>query len=459
MTIDEHIRLAQAVTLEEMLAAREERAARQMRMREAHPEGALVSFSLNIPGEYKAYPLACEAFRLGCALLERQLERAGIRVVAREVKEAHTGCECVWAVDGDAGGVKRVCVVIEEDHPLGRFFDFDVIGTDGEQLRGEEHGRGVRTCVVCGKPVWECSRARVHSAEELSRRVASALEEFFAREFADRVAAQATRALLYEVNVTPKPGLVDRDNNGAHGDMDIFTFIDSSVALTPFFRDVVLAGMRCGGNAEALLPRLRFPGVCAEDAMFAATGGVNTHKGLIFSLGILCAAAGVAKSAGKDFSTGNLLRICARIAAGVDGELRGGGAVTHGEIAFVKYGVTGARGEAARGFPDVRDCGAPALADLIARGAHPNDAGAAVILRLLAQVDDTNIVARAGMDALRAAQEKTSAALEECGGDVRKLLEFSKKLDAEFIATNISPGGCADLLALSFMLHFLQRLT
>ncbi len=465
MRVDDLIRATPPVTLDEMLAAREDRAERQRRMRAAHPGLPLVSFSLNIPGERKAYPLARDAFRLGCALLDRQLARAGLAARSRDLKEAHTGCELIAAVGGggggaDAGTVKKIVVAIEESHPLGRLFDFDVLDPDGVQLHREAHGGSVRACIVCGGSLWECARSRAHSAEELARRAAWMLYDHFSRAFADRVAARAARALLHEVSVTPKPGLVDRSNNGSHADMDMFTFIDGSAALTPFFRDMVLAGMEGGAAPERLLPRLRCSGQWAEDAMFAATGGVNTHKGLIFSLGILCAAIGVAGAGGVGFSAQALLDLCGRIAVGVEGELsRAGGtssSATHGERAFAAFGMTGVRGEAARGFPAVRDIGYPTLAKLLAAGVHVNDAGVVALLRLLACVDDTSIVARSDHATLCAVRERVAAALEQCGDDIERLLSFSRSLDAEFIAANLSAGGCADLLALSFMLVFME---
>lgn len=444
-----------------MLTAREERAARQQTMAAAHHGLPLVSFSLNIPGEHKNYPLAREAFHLGVSLLERQLRRANLSIAAQDTKEANTGCECIIAVGGGAAdAVKRIAVAIEENHPLGRLFDFDVIDTNGEQLRGEQYGRTIRRCIVCGKPVWECARSRAHPAEELARRTAQTLQNYFANAFADKIAAQATRALLYEVNTTPKPGLVDRANTGSHADMDIFTFIDSSVALTPFFREMTLAGMRCDCETDVtqLLPKLRLPGQWAEDAMFAATDGINTHKGLIFSLGILCAAAGVAKTEGSGFAAGNLLRISGTIATNIDAELSTANApaATHGEKAFTRFGITGARGEAAKGFPDVRDCGYPTLSALLAKGISPNAAGAVTLLHLLSRVDDTNIIARSNFETLRKTQKKVAAILRGCGDDADKLIAFAQELDTEFITTNLSPGGCADLLALSFMLCFLE---
>ena len=106
------------------------------------------------------------------------------------------------------------------------------------------------------------------------------------------MARTALKSLLYEVSVTPKPGLVDRDNPGAHGDMDYYSFIDSAAALAPYFSRCAALGRDSLCEPGEVLTRLRPLGLEAEEAMKQATGGANTHKGLIFSLGILCAAAG-----------------------------------------------------------------------------------------------------------------------------------------------------------------------
>ena len=458
MHIDEVIRRSQPVALEEMLAARDERAERQRGLLSRFPGLALVSFTLNIPGRYKAYSLAERAFVLGMGLIERQLERAGVAVAHREEKRAATGYEFLLAAEAPAEAVKRITVAIEESHPLGRLFDIDVLGCDGIPLRGDGLGRGERTCLVCGGPVWECARNRAHPAEQLARKVGELLRDFLDGEFASRMAALATRALLYEVNATPKPGLVDRRNNGSHRDMDIFTFIDSSVTLTPFFRDMVRMGLGYDGPVAGLLPRLRFPGQWAEDAMFVATTGVNTHKGLIFSLGLLCAAAGLARAGGLALTPEVLLPLCGEIAAATPEELRRmeAAAETHGEGVFRKFGLTGARGEAARGYPDVREYGYPVLKRMREKGCGWNDAGVAALLHLLAHVQDTNIVARSDLNMLRKVQSQVADMLARDGDDVEKLLADAAELDAQFMAAGISAGGCADLLALSYMLCFLE---
>ena len=97
--------------------------------------------------------------------------------------------------------------------------------------------------------------------------------------------------MLHEVAATPKPGLVDRNNCGAHADMDIFTFCTSASVLQPFFTKIAYEGSRFNGNNNTdLLKAIRPLGIEAEKRMFLATKGVNTHKGLIFSLGILISA-------------------------------------------------------------------------------------------------------------------------------------------------------------------------
>lgn len=462
MDIDHAIRLAPAVSLEQMLDAREARVNRQRSLITNRPDSdafALISFTLNIPGEYKSYPLTIQAFEEGCGVINSRLRRAGLAVIGEDDVRATTGCEHFWQVHAQPEAVKQITVAIEESHPLGRIWDIDVLSATGKLLKGVNNGRGERQCIVCGKQVWECSRSRAHPPEELSRRTALVLKDFFDGVFVDNVAALATRALLYEVNVTPKPGLVDRDNCGAHRDMDIFTFIDSSVTLTSFFRDCTGLAMRHRGDIGSLLPVLRCPGLWAEDRMFAATKGVNTHKGLIFSLGLLCAGLGLIQSRNIENTVDALLQVCARIAMEIPGELSElpeGGEYTNGRKAFEHFGVTGARGEAASGYPHLRERGFPVLWEFVERGATPNDAGVAALLHLLACVEDTNMIARSNYATLLSIQNELDSLLSQ-EKDIEGIKNYAKLLDQRFCEQWLSPGGSADLLALAFMLLFARQ--
>ena len=158
-------------------------------------------------------------------------------------------------------------------------FDIDVLGPDSVPLSRSVLGLPPRSCLICGENAKVCARNRTHSMELVRWRTAQILNDYFKEQSADQAAAAAVRALLYEVSATPKPGLVDRNNSGSHQDMDFFTFVDSSSALIPWFRDFFSIGWEHGDETgDRLFERLRFAGQNAEAKMFSATGGVNTHK-------------------------------------------------------------------------------------------------------------------------------------------------------------------------------------
>jgi len=445
------------ITLEAMLEAREQRAGRQRGMREAY-RCAIVSFTLNIAGPIKRFALADRAFEAGRAEIARQLERYGWAPVAESGIDRPTGLEALWAVEAAPLPLKRSMAAIEAGHPLGRLFDIDVIEPGGDQLSRRQAGLPERGCLVCGKPGAGCARSRAHPAEEVIKHSLAIMRGYFGDRLAGRAANCAVRALLHEACISPKPGLVDRFNSGAHRDMDIFTFMDSASALSGYFRDITLAGLISAQTpAEALLPQLRYPGMLAEDAMLAATGGVNTHKGLIFSLGIVCAALGQAHALGGPPDIDALLEHCARIAApALDDLNRPGSAATRGEALNMKYGVTGVRGEAAAGFPAARRWGLPVLKRRLAQGASLNDAGVAALLNLMARVNDTNIIGRSDMNTLQYLQAELKERLKDDTQASGGLIALASELDERLTAANISPGGCADLLSITLALHFME---
>lgn len=441
--------------LEEILSAREQRVCRQ-RYLLAEFGTTLISFTLNIAGNRKTFPLAEWTFQEGKARIERELARGGIPVVVHKDDGGKAGSTAFYAVDAGAEQVKRLMTAIEESGPLGRLFDIDVLRRDGMKISRKDIGLPERTCLICGKPVLLCSRSAAHPMEEVVRRTEEIMRDYFRGRYADRVAQTAARAMLYEVAVTPKPGLVDREGNGSHRDMDIFTFFDSTTALAPWFRTFVLKGLNFRGMPQELLASCRYQGQMAEDAMFRATNGVNTHKGLIFSLGVLCAALGYLHGNGLREDEDALLTACSEMVSPARGELEGAlkERPTHGETAYSECGFSGVRGEAAAGFPHVKDLALPLLRSLRGQGLSANDAGAVVLLHLIAQVDDTNLLSRSGLKTVRSVQKKLQKHLDETS-DPEELLEFARCLNQQFVSLNLSPGGCADLLAVSFFLFFL----
>ena len=434
-------------TVEDMANAREARAGRQRELLEAYAS-PLISFTMNIAGPIKTTPLIRAGFAVGRERILYTLRVLGAEVLAERTTEAATGSETILCFAGDAATVKAAMVGLEEADPIGRLWDIDVLTPDGCKLER----RQPRLCLLCGQQAALCARSRTHSAAELFARAEQLLRAFFEQEAARQIAEDAVRAVLYELLVTPKPGLVDRRNNGAHTDMDVFTFAASAAGLFPYFETCALRGIRCA-DGSALFEQLRAPGVEAERRMLAATGGVNTHKGAIFSLGVLCAASGVLLGQGTEAAPAPLSRTCASMVRGpLEAELRQlshSTARTAGQRMYQQTGMTGARGEAAGGYPT-----AVAALDVLERaeknGSPLNDAGVAALLSILTRAEDSNFVKRSSPQRRQEWIEQIRA----MQGD--GAVACAALLDERFIAENISPGGSADLLAAAFFMQAVQ---
>ena len=278
----------------------------------------------------------------------------------------------------------------------------------------------------------------------------------------DRIGACAVEAMLYEVSATPKPGLVDRANNGAHHDMDFFTFMSSAAALRGSFDAFARIGVQHqAGPLHEMLPALQQAGRTAEQQMFALTQGVNTHKGMIFSLGMLAGAAGRLAAQGETLTAEKLCRsvaaLCTGITAAAYAGIREQGQLTKGEAMYLKYGVTGVRGEVENGFPTVRRAGLPVCRELREKGLAINDVLVGTLIALIAENQDTNILGRHDLETFQAVQQaaKDVLALGSVGTEAGR--RAIRSMDEEFIKGYISPGGSADLVAVTHFLYEMER--
>lgn len=261
-----------------------------------------------------------------------------------------------------------------------------------------------------------------------------------------RLAALAVRCLVLEAETWPKPGLVSRIDSGSHADMDIDTFRRSAAALEPCFAALAEAGAQ--GSA---MGRLRVIGLEAEAAMLRATGGVNTHRGAIFGLGLLCAAAGM--RAGGFVDPARPLGAVVT-AHWCDGILRGPELLhSHGGVARRRFGAGGARHEAATGFPTVYGVGLPALRRGAALTGEDQAARVQACFALIAHVEDTNLLHRGGLDGLRFAQGAAREFLAQGGVGQLDWLARALAVHRAFVACRLSPGGSADLLAMSLFVE------
>jgi triphosphoribosyl-dephospho-CoA synthase len=274
------------------------------------------------------------------------------------------------------------------------------------------------------------------------------------RSVADHVADTARAALLAELDTWPKPGLVSHIDSGSHTDMDARTFEASAASITPFFALLTKAG--AGGSDMDVLREI---GKAAELAMLQVTGGVNTHRGAIFGLGLLCAAAGATWSDAGGTWSGASLGNTVRQRWGLS-IMRGPIPLhSHGTDALRRFGAGGARAQAAAGFPHALAIGLPALRlGRILAPADPQAARVQGFFALLASMEDTNLLHRGGADGLRFAQDSAARFIDDGGVAQSGWRAQAAAVHHAFVARRLSPGGCADLLAIALFLDALERL-
>ena len=269
----------------------------------------------------------------------------------------------------------------------------------------------------------------------------TALRSLLERDGTAVIARFAARALEDEVHTYPKPGLVSHVDTGSHHDMDYALLCRSASTLEPFFGQLVEAGA-----ASASMDRLRVIGIAAEQAMLAATGGVNTHRGAIFGMGLLCAAAGFRQVYSPPQSLGSIVAaLWSTDILGGPVELR-----SHGQEVARKHGAGGARLEAANGFPALYGHALPALKEGTALAPdNPEAARVHTCMRLIAAVEDTNLLYRGGPEGLAFAQIEARRFLDDGGVGTPDWEMRATLIHQGFVARRLSPGGCADILAMA----------
>ena len=261
------------------------------------------------------------------------------------------------------------------------------------------------------------------------------------------IARLAIRSLHTELRVHPKPGLVTPLDTGSHTDMTADTFMRSLFALRHYFVRIAQAG-----SESAPFESLRSLGIAAERAMLCATNGINTHRGAIFAVGLLTAAIGAAKAQGHK---GLLDAQCIRnILTQRWGSALHRHATQVASAASPAFLLDGARTEAARGFPSVFELGVPTLRRSLARGRNFQHACVDTLFTLIAQIDDTNIVHRGGRHAADHARDLAQQFIDAGATGDAGWAHRAQAIGQRFVALNISPGGAADLLAATCLIHW-----
>lgn len=440
-----------AVALDDILAARDARVARQQAM--LAQGGVLLSLTLVAPGAVKRSPLLDAIFAAALAALRPLVDDARARIEAVD----DSGHHALYLLDGEARDWKTRMLALENRAPLSRLWDIDIIDRDGVAVSRRDLGLPPRRCLLCDDDAKTCARERRHDIAALQADIA---RRYRLHQQAQSIADTMRQALITEATLTPKAGLVDAAHNGGHHDMNLALFLRSADAIAPYLGDCAATGMTFAGHpaSPALLAAIRPIGLAAEAAMRAATGGVNTHKGAIFAFGLTAAALGK-RLAEQHAATladvqADVRALCAEILA----ELRQGDCDSAGKRGYARHGISGARGEAASGFATVSTHALPLYQQELAADGNERRALLAALVALYAANDDSTTLARVGLDGLRAHQHwaRTLLADRATLADEARLSDAIAAYARNCAAKRLSAGGSADLLALTAWLgqHF-----
>ena len=309
------------------------------------------------------------------------------------------------------------------------------------QQLGEDHVHEIQRKQQDGSPI---SASRVRKAM-LEGRLWDAIQMVPPTTIPYIIGHLASMALQAELDTTPKPGLVDRNDNGAHRDMDHALMQRSIQALHPYFVRLAQIGF---DNPQPRHYEIQQVGIEAEQAMFKATGGVNTHKGALFSIGLAAVALGgmACSNNAQLHSLSNSIASLASLFPDTSG--------THGSKAKANNKLKGALDNAREGYPQLFKAWLPFYLDRLAEG--DGYALHKTLLRIMCDLDDTNIVYRTSMETMQEVQAEARRMLER----IPETTHFEAALQAmntDYIRRNISPGGSADMLSLVVFLSNVVR--
>ncbi|WP_111707054.1 triphosphoribosyl-dephospho-CoA synthase [Lutibacter citreus] len=356
--------------------------------------------------------------------------------------------------------LKKLTENFEKSHPLGRLIDVDIFNDLGLPISSGKK----KPCYFCREhSAISCMRNKRHTKQEIRDLIFNDILKQLAittkNNRINTLSGFASKAILYEISLSPKPGLVSFKDSGSHTDMHFFTFLNSAVSLTPFFNEFCELGYDYTGKLDAILPKIRHIGIKAEQEMFKATGNVNTHKGIIFLFGISLFSIAKITSENKEYSDTAFSNLVIEITNGIvknELELTSKKASTHGELMFETYGKLGAgiRQEVAEGFPSVFTNALPFLDENFKNHQEINQEEIqkvlqTTLLHIMTLNNDSNILYRSNLESLTKVKQLAKNAIHSKKSYI-ELCNYCKE-------NHISPGGSADLLSVSLLIHFVKN--
>ena len=405
---------------------RDKRVAYQEDLLKKNKDKTLVTIRINYPGIEKSNYITDDIVNI---IYNDILTYYGKFIVFEDKYKNKEGIVAHFLFDLDFVNVKKEMINVEEEHILGRCLDIDVYAYKNDKVIGISRSdlfKKPRKCFICDLDAKLCSRAQTHTMEEIKNYFEVAYKEYKEMEkeidsLSYEVSQEAFKAMISEVSTFPSFGLVSPVSSGSHKDMDYYTFLNSAMTITPFLKEMFKIGYSYY-LPEYIFDVIRNIGKECEEKMFEATNNINTHKGMIFLMGICMSAIGKNMYYKNEFyEMQEIIKSMVKNILDDFKDLHKKEKLTHGEKLYLDYGFI------------------------------------QILIELMARVEDSTIVYRHDIDILRKVQEDAKNLLSIGGVFTKEGRDKCHELEKDYIDLNISPGGCADLLAISILLINIKK--
>lgn len=410
----------------------------------------LLTVRANYPGENKLETLPTEITNIVANEIISIFEDD---IVYSEVITSLEGKIYLFLIKKPPLEIKKNTIFFEETHILGRCVDLDVYDTNGTGLSRSDFNLPKRKCLICEELAFVCGRSMKHSHTEIKDKITSKYIEYQnylkkKEKFSTLLSDFSLEGMIYEVSSSPAFGLVTPLTQGSHKDMNFFTFLDSSFILKSGFKQMAEV-MFSFLPLDIAFKKIREIGKKTEKSMFEVTHGVNTHKGMIFLMGIAVGATARAIYEKRKFS--EIKNIISEITRDIlkDFEnLNTKKILTHGERLYIDYGFSGIRGEIKNGLEIIFNGSLPIFNSTLKKTKNINLTALHTLIFLMSEVMDSTIVYRHDFKTLERVKKEMKELFDE-GGAFAKPSQYFNLLEKKYISQNISPGGSADLLAVT----------
>lgn len=400
----------------------------------------VICFSLNIPYLYKVKNIdeVKALFLYGINELIKNLNPINYKVYLDDLF-------CLFAISDDAYILKEHCIRLENKHSFSRLFDFDVYFKN-EVIKARASGR---KCFLCDELAIVCQRNNTHTKDEIYQKIDDLFDDFYVYKalnypYKNEFSSKALRALLYEVSLAPKLGLVEIPNSNSHSDMNFLSFIDSASELKWYFDSFYTLAMLSKRNEFKRLKRL---GQLAENAMFKATNNINTHKGALFLFAIMIYVC--AKNE-NDLNPINISKTTKQICENLCKNELNKNLNSIGGKCFHLYGIKGIRDEVEQGFLNTFKA-----YEFFNKQSDFKELR--TLFYISSIIDDTSLLKRCEYDLQKYKRVKNTCKKLSTKKS-KNYINLIKKLNYIYVKNNLSFGGSADVLSLVFFLDFIYKI-